>query len=85
VTDNVKTLALQDVYGRFRKLLIHESVEVYGGTYKTENKLTQQDIAKRIGSSREMVARILKELSIGGYITIDKKIIYTQKPLPEHF
>jgi CRP/FNR family cyclic AMP-dependent transcriptional regulator len=31
-------------------------------------KLTQKDIAERVGSSREMVNRVLKSLSEGGYI-----------------
>ncbi|MCW8932007.1 MAG: Crp/Fnr family transcriptional regulator [Gammaproteobacteria bacterium] len=84
VTGNVKMLALQDVYGRLRQLLMNESI-IVSGIQKTKNKLTQQDIAKRIGSSREMVARILKELVLGEYISIDKKIIYIQKKLPEHF
>ena len=29
-------------------------------------KLTQQDIAARVGSSREMVNRVMKELTAGG-------------------
>jgi len=31
-------------------------------------RLTQQDIAERVGSSREMVSRVLKPLTVGGYI-----------------
>ena len=30
-------------------------------------KLTQQDIADRVGSSREMVNRVMKDLTTGGY------------------
>ena len=33
-------------------------------------RLTQQDIAERVGSSREMVSRIFKELTVGGYIEV---------------
>ena len=33
-------------------------------------KLTQQDIADRVGSSREMVNRVMKELTTGGYVTV---------------
>ena len=33
-------------------------------------KLTQQDIADRVGSSREMVNRVMKELTTGGYVEV---------------
>lgn len=84
LTDNVKTLALQDVYGRIRKTLLDLSTEKNGETI-IEEKLTQQDIANRIGSSREMVARILKDLGTGGYIEIEKKQFRLLKKLPESY
>lgn len=84
LTENVKTLALQDVYGRIRKTLLSLAVEKNGETF-IEERLTQQDIANRIGSSREMVARILKDLSLGGYIEIDKKHFKILKKLPESY
>jgi CRP/FNR family transcriptional regulator, cyclic AMP receptor protein len=40
-----------------------------------EERLTQQDLAQRVGASREMVSRILKDLRSRGYIkTKDGKI-----------
>ncbi len=84
LTENVKTLALQDVYGRIRKTLLSLAVEK-NGEMLIEDRLTQQDIANRIGSSREMVARILKDLSLGGYIEIDKKHFKLLKKLPESY
>ncbi|MBV1880939.1 MAG: Crp/Fnr family transcriptional regulator [Pseudomonadales bacterium] len=83
LTDNVKTLALKDVYGRIRKLLGDLSEK--SGSDKIEEKLTQQEIANRVGSSREMVARILKDLSVGGYIVSEKKQITLLKSLPENY
>lgn len=84
LTDNVKTLALQDVYGRIRKTLLSMAEEV-NGQLVIEERLTQQDIANRIGSSREMVARILKDLALGGYIEIDKKHFRILKKLPDSY
>lgn len=84
LTDNVKSLALQDVYGRVRNILMNLATEEQGETIVAE-KLTQQEIANRVGSSREMVARILKELSTGGYISVEKKTIRILKKLPEAF
>ncbi len=33
-------------------------------------KLTQQDIADRVGSSREMVNRVMKDLTTGDYVAV---------------
>jgi CRP/FNR family transcriptional regulator, cyclic AMP receptor protein len=82
VTQAAKNLALLDVYGRLRDFLIRHSVEDALGYRTVEEKLTQQDIAYRIGSSREMVARLLKDLEKGGYLTHDKKTIIVKGQLP---
>jgi len=44
--------------------------------------LTQQDIADRVGASREMVSRILKDLREGGYIEIHERQITLREQLP---
>lgn len=81
LTDNVRNLALLDVYGRFRKLLLDLAVEEDGKMIIKE-KLTQKDMANRVGSSREMISRILRELTVGGYIEINQKRISILKTLP---
>lgn len=81
LTDNVRNLALLDVYGRFRKLLLDLAVEEDGKMIINE-KLTQKDMANRVGSSREMISRILRELTVGGYIEINQKRISILKTLP---
>ena len=45
-------------------------------------RLTQQDLAQMVGSSREMVSRIFTELKKGGYIEIENKRIIINKKLP---
>ncbi|MBC7943887.1 MAG: Crp/Fnr family transcriptional regulator [Burkholderiales bacterium] len=80
LTENVRSLALLDVYGRVAKLLLELAREV-DGKLVIADKLTQQDIANRVGASREMISRILKDLATGGYIKIaDKKIVINKKP-----
>lgn len=81
LTDSVKNLALMDVYGRVARTLLDLAHEV-DGKQVIEQKLTHQDIANMVGASREMVSRILKDLSRGGYITIDKKSITINEKLP---
>lgn len=66
-TDQVKSLALDDVYGRIARLL-RKLARDEGGVLVLPDKLTQQDIAERVGSSREMVSRVFKTLGEGGYI-----------------
>lgn len=82
LTDNVRSLALLDVYGRLRKVLL-DLAEESGGERVIKEKITQQELANRVGASREMVSKILKELTIGGYIQIDKKIITILKDPPK--
>lgn len=81
LTENVKSLALMDVYGRVARTLL-EMAEDKGGVQVINQKLTQRDIASMVGASREMVSRILKDLSVGGYITIENKSITINEKLP---
>jgi len=80
----VRDLALKDVYGRFAKFVDESAVEQNGARVVPE-RLTQQDIADRIGGSREMVNRIVKDLTTGGYISVDAKQITVHKRLPAHW
>lgn len=74
LTENVRSLALMDVYGRVAKLLLSLADE-HDGELKISERLTQQELANRIGASREMVSRILKDLANGGYIsTVGREI-----------
>ena len=84
LTQNVKSLALMDVYGRVARLLLELARDDRGKLVVGE-KLTQQDIASRVGASREMISRILKDLSAGGYITVEKKRITVNKTPPAHW
>ena len=83
-TENIRSLALMDVYGRVAHLLLQLAEEV-DGKLVVKEKLTQQDIADRVGSSREMVSRILKDLKIGNYIEVHNKQITINENLPPHW
>ena len=78
---NVRSLAMLNVYGRVSKLLLDLAVDEQG-TLVIPQKLTQQDMANRVGSSREMVSRIVRGLSRGGYIKVEGKKIIINKALP---
>lgn len=80
LTDRVSTLALNNVYGRLVATLTEWSKEEDGRLIT--GRLTQQEIAQLVGSSREMVSRIFKDLKQGGYIAIENKRIVLLKKLP---
>ncbi len=81
LTGNVKSLALLDVYGRVARLLIDLAAPRDGGLTIAERP-TQQEIANRVGASREMVSRILSDLAAGGYIVIEGRRMVIRKKLP---
>ena len=85
LTADVKSLALQDVYGRVANVLTDLAEERGDGTLFIPEKLTQQDIADRVGASREMVARILKDLTIGDYIRFEGRHIIINTRLPAKY
>jgi CRP/FNR family cyclic AMP-dependent transcriptional regulator len=58
------------------------SAKNHDNTFTVNRKFTQQDIADMVGSSREMVSRVVSELVKGDYISIDQKIITIRKALP---
>jgi CRP/FNR family cyclic AMP-dependent transcriptional regulator len=84
LAQNVSSLALLDVYGRVASTLLQLATPQPGGA-KVTDKVTQQDIADRVGASRAMVSRILKDLKTGGYISIEKKCITILQQLPAHW
>ena len=84
LSNKVLDLTLKDVYGRFARFIDENAIEQDGRRVVPE-RLTQHDIAARIGGSREMVSRIAKDLIAGGYISIDAKRISVHKKLPAHW
>ena len=83
-TDQVKSLALDDVYGRVTKLMRNLARDE-DGVLVAPDTLTQQDIAERVGSSREMVSRVFKPLAEGGYVHTRGGRIALLKKLPARF
>lgn len=70
LTRQNRNLVLQDVYERVAALLEEHSIEI-GDTWKVPRILTYQEIANRVGASREMVGNIMRNLIRGGFISKD--------------
>jgi CRP/FNR family transcriptional regulator, cyclic AMP receptor protein len=81
LTNDVKSLALMDVYGRVARMLLELAVE-RDGALVIEDRPTQQEMANRVGASREMISRILTDLADGGYITVARDRITIARALP---
>lgn len=67
-TQSARSMALLDVYGRLVKLLNELAVQQSDGSRLIAPRLTHADIASRVGCSREMVSRLMKDLERGGYL-----------------
>ena len=80
-TGNLKSLALSDVYGRLVRLL-NALAQPSGEKMIVPEKLTQQDIADRVGASRDMIGKLMKDLTAGGYLAVEDRTITILRKLP---
>ena len=77
-----KRLALNDVFERTVALLGH-AARLDNGVRLIPAALTQQEIANRIGATREMVNHVIGELTRGGFLERnDKRELIITKELP---
>lgn len=81
LTENVQAFALEDVFGRIHRLLDSLAVP-QDGHRVIERRLTQQEIANLVGASREMVNRIVRDLVVGGYLSIEPQRMVLLRKLP---
>jgi CRP/FNR family cyclic AMP-dependent transcriptional regulator len=81
-TETARQMALLDVYGRVISTLESEEGPGRPEAPVLLEQITHQSIASRVGASREMVSRLLKDLEKGGYITMGVKKITLLKKLP---
>lgn len=79
-TEELSCIALLDVYGRLTHILEKHAVEHDG--QKQVPKFTHKEISNMIGSSREMVSKIMKELEKGDYISSTNEHYVLNKNLP---
>ena len=75
--DMIEMLALANVYERVVRLLLDQAKTGADGGLVVAERLTHRDIAARIGSSREMVSRMLSALAEAKHIEVaaDRQMI----------
>jgi CRP/FNR family transcriptional regulator, cyclic AMP receptor protein len=79
-----RNMALLDVYGRLKAFLESQiSLSNRLGAAPVGLRFTHQELAHRIGSSREMVSKLMKDLEEGGYINIVDRSIQIRNTLPD--
>ena len=81
-TETARKMALLDVYGRVISTLESEEGPGRPEAPVMLQQITHQSIASRVGASREMVSRLLKDLEKGGYISLGVKKITLLRKLP---
>jgi len=82
LSENVRSLALTDVYSRVAKVLNELAEEQPDGRRIVKEHLTYDNLANRIGASSKMVSRVMQELKKGNYIRKESQQIIIEQNLP---
>jgi CRP/FNR family transcriptional regulator, cyclic AMP receptor protein len=81
-TTSLKSLALNDVYGRLKSVVDTAATVQPDGSRWLAGGRTQRDWAAQLGCSREMVSRVMKDLERGGYVETLSTGLRVLKALP---
>jgi CRP/FNR family transcriptional regulator, cyclic AMP receptor protein len=81
-TMGLKQIALNDVYGRLKALLEELALPQPDGSRVADPAPSHKEISQRLGCSREMVSRVMKDLERGGYIEVGRRRVVLRKVLP---
>lgn len=84
-TLSARQIALNDVYGRLAHLLNALAQPDAEGRRVIAERLTHQALAHRVGCSREMVSRLMKDLERGGYLVKQGGVLVLPLPLPSRW
>ena len=81
-TVGLKQIALNDVYGRLKALLEEIAVPCADGLRVAEPAPSHLEISQRLGCSREMISRVMKDLERGEYIKVGRRRVELLRELP---
>ena len=82
-TVELSSIALSDVYGRITHIF-NKYTDQRDGVERVP-RFTHREIAAMIGSSREMVSKVLKELENDGYLSVEDRFYRINQPLPDNW
>ncbi len=80
-THQVRGLALNGVYERVVDFMKSEAVEQEGHLV-IPSSLTQQEMASRVGATREMISHVVRDLHRGGFLAKDgrRRLVLIKEP-----
>lgn len=83
--NSTRNMALLDAYGRLVRALdaIAQSPRPDGA--RECARISQTQLAARVGCSREMISRLLNDLARGGYVEISRRQIVLKRKFPERW
>jgi len=81
-TNSARNLAFIDVYSRLAQLLAETAQQQRGGRATLPEDLTLAEIARRVGCSRDMLGRILRDLEAAGYVEVRDRRVEILTTLP---
>lgn len=82
LTDSARGLALLDVYGRLVRVLNALAVPDAAGRRVIVPRPTHLQLAGRVGASREMISKLMKDLERGGYVVTEDRTLVIERVLP---
>jgi len=78
-----RSASMDDVYGRVTQMLLASAVQSDNGL--VTERFTHAEIGRRVGATREMVGRVLRELARGGYIRAERGRFIVLRTPPRHW
>ena len=81
-TQGLKQIALNDVYGRLKALIDGLARPQPDGTHLIEPAPSHLEMSQRLGCSREMISRVMKDLERGGYVEVGRRRVRLHRSLP---
>lgn len=82
-TQNFKLIALNDVYSRLKATLEELAPAEAGAAPRVLDPApSHHELGSRLGCSREMISRVMKDLERGGYVEVGRRRIVLLRALP---
>lgn len=78
-----RSFSMEDVYGRVTELLLASAARSDDG--RVTERFTHAEIGRRVGATREMVGRVLRELARGGYLKAENGRFTVLRKPPRHW